>query len=137
MDHLALKIDEVHASVFHEMRGKKRKSRKRAPRFARAQANTAALERVLLHRSRHGLIAANHRACPEGGRAGKQRASLQFMAHHLTLSISQVVIKSAVSRVAACWDRRRNRDKARRRDAARGRSFRDRRSPGQRRAAWT
>src|SRR5260221_12047383 len=107
MDHLALKIDEVHASVFHEMRGKKRKSRKRAPRFARAQANTAALERVLLHRSRHGLIAANHRACPEGGRAGKQRASLQFkqraslqfMAHHLTLSISQVVIKSAVSRV--------------------------------------
>src|SRR5262249_36102236 len=75
-------------SVFHEMRGKKRKARKRASRLASAQPNTTALERVLLYRGGHGLIAANGGVCPEGRRAGKQRASLQFVAHHLTLSTS-------------------------------------------------
>src|SRR5262245_40794501 len=118
------------------MRGKKRKARKRASRLASAQPNTTALECVLLYRGGHRLIAANGGACPEGRRAGKQRASLQFVAHHLTLStsgFSQVCYD--VSRAAASSDRRRNRDRARRRGAARGGWFRGRRSPGRRRAA--
>src|SRR5215467_10176803 len=121
------------------MRGKECKPGERASRLASAQPNTTALERVLLYRGGHGLIAANGGACPEGRRAGKQRASLQFVAHHLTLSTSQVslrfVINSAVSRAAASSDRRRNRDRARRRGAARGGWFRGRRSSGRRRGA--
>src|SRR5215472_17156177 len=85
---LALKIDQIHTSVFLEMRSKECKPGERASRLASAQPNTTALERVLLYRGGLGLIAANGGACPEGRRAGKQRASLQFVAHHLTLSTS-------------------------------------------------
>jgi hypothetical protein len=72
---LALKIDQIHSSVFHEMRRKECKPRERALSFASAQANTSAFEGILLDGG-YDRAGDEDRARTDSGRAGEHRATL-------------------------------------------------------------
>jgi hypothetical protein len=98
VDDVALKVDEIHGSVLHEMRGKKRKSRRGALRIAGAQTNTPAFEGILLDR-RCSLATSNEGARTESGNAGEQRASLEgpgLMVDHRMVSISDACERNSV-----------------------------------------
>ena len=65
MDHLALKVDEVHRPILLENGGKKGKPRIGTLKIARTQADTPAFERVLLDYIGHHDL-----QCPGENRPG-------------------------------------------------------------------
>jgi hypothetical protein len=92
---LALQVDEIHASVFDEMRSKQRKPRKGALWLARAQPNAPSFEGVLLDRG-HERVTSNDGARAERGKAGEQRASFQGPSHSRMASIPTFATANSV-----------------------------------------